>query len=169
MRPIGARLLKSAIDTIRPYLADSTVLDLFAGQGRFGFECLKEEASSVTFVEITKTMVAELKKEASSGRFKNQKTTVLQCDAFKFLETTVETYDIVFADPPFDSWNPSFQNKFLSLLPKVLKEEAILLVKCPSQMIVSLESQGLSPIKETEIGESKLLYYRYGKTKPAQE
>ncbi len=165
MRPIGARLLKSAIDTLRPQLSGAKVLDLFAGQGRFGFECLNEDADSVTFVELSKVMHLELKKQAGSNRYKNQKTTLLQCDAFKFLQSTKETYDIVFADPPFEEWNLRFESKFFLAVEKVLSPEAILLVKCPSGMIVSQQITGLTPLKETEMGESKLLYYRYGKTK----
>ena len=165
MRPIGARLLKSATDTLRPHLSGAKVLDLFAGQGRFGFECLKEQASSVTFVEKSKVMIEELKKQASSNRYKNQTIKILQCDAFKFLSSEKNTYDIVFLDPPFSDWNIEWQKTFFPPLAKVLSLEAILLVKCPSEMIVSIEIKGLSPLKETIMGESKLLYYSYDEKK----
>lgn len=168
MRPIGARLLKSAIDTLRPHLREATVLELFSGTGRFGFECLKENAASITFVEQSKKMVGELKKLSLNNRYKNQEIKILQCDAFNFLKSSASQYEIVFADPPFSDWNPDWQNRFFSALTKAFADEAILLVKCPSQMIVCPKFDGLSPLKETIIGESKLLYYQYGKKQTSQ-
>lgn len=159
MRPIGARLLKSAIDTLRPEIADCHVLELFAGQGRFGFECLEEGASSVTFVEKHPALAKELKSKSAS-------ISVQQCDAFKYLESAEKKFELVFADPPFEDWDSAWISRFFPLVFRVLKTGSILLVKCPSRMLVLPKFKELSLRKETIVGESKLLYFTYGEEKP---
>ena len=37
VRPVSSLALKSGMDTLRPFLGEAHVLDLFAGLGRFGF------------------------------------------------------------------------------------------------------------------------------------
>ena len=81
-------------------LSDITVLDLFAGTGNIGYEFLSRGAAQVTFVD----------KFAGCSRYiesmcKNlgveQEAQIVKNDVFRFLNTTTQTYDIIFADPPY--------------------------------------------------------------------
>ncbi len=158
LRPVGARALKSAGDTLRPYLIGLRVLDLYAGQGRFGEMALVEGAASVTFVEShPRTAVALRPLTAKyAGR-----ALVVQQSALPFLETTSQKYDLVMADPPFDLWKEGFEDQLLCAILRVLAPEALLLVKNPTRMVISGAFAGLSPWKQSRFGESTLTYFRY--------
>lgn len=76
-----------------------TALDLFSGTGNISFELVSRGCIQVTAVE----------KDPLNIRFINQikiklgieNLTVLKKDAFKFISTIHEQYDIIFADPPY--------------------------------------------------------------------
>lgn len=162
VRPIGARALKSALDTLRPYLFEASVLDLFAGQGRFGITASSEGISSLTFVENNSRTAAELTRFLNSSQFpKTVKTTLLCQDALDFLKSCTDKYDIIFADPPFPVWNKDFENRLFEAVRNVLSQDSIFLVKCPSRMVPSTQLVGLSQFKSSDFGESRLVYYRY--------
>lgn len=161
MRPLGARALKSAIDTLRPWLLESSVLDLFSGQGRFGLSALEEVARSVTFVEKDARMVDLLRKNCL--RYP-ERATVIHQDAFQFLGTQNHKFDIIFADPPFALWNEKFSKTLFQNVAQVVKEGSIFLVKHPRRVVACTSFQGFTFWKSSDFGESQLIYFTYGKT-----
>ncbi len=162
VRPIGARVLKSAIDSLRPYLFEASVLDLFAGQGRFGITTSEEGISCVTFVEKDRQTTSELRSFVSGRQFpKNVKATILCQDVFTFLENSKETFDVVFADPPFPLWNKDFENRLFTAVIKALKPGSIFLVKHPSRMLPCSQLGELTQMKLSDFGESRLIYFKY--------
>ncbi len=166
LRPIGARALKSAIDTLRPHLQGARVLDLFAGQGRFGIEALNEGAESVTFVENHPGSVATLKVKVSSH---GDKASVRRQEVMAYLGMSRDLFDLAFADPPFPLWNEAFFCSLFSAVATHLVPDSIFLVKYPARMIPCVPVIGFREWKTTPFGESKLLYYRYEKDKASQK
>lgn len=94
-----------------------TALDLFAGTGAITFEFLSRGCSSVTAVEKAATQANFIKKVASQLNVDN--LTLLRTDALKFIEAASRSYDIVFADPPYDL--PGFEN-----IPEAVLNSALL-------------------------------------------
>jgi len=158
MRPIGARALKSAIDSLRPWLAEARVLDLYAGQGRFGTSTLDEGVTSVTFVEKDPGMAREIKK--TTDREKSRVVVHTQ-GALEYLEQTTEQFEILFADPPFAAWTEDFSKCLFAGIARCSAKGAIFLVKHPSRVLPSLAFHGYSHWKTTPFGESQLIYFRY--------
>ncbi len=162
LRPIGARALKSAIDTIRPWIEGAEVVDLFSGKGRLGLAALEEGAKSVIFVENN---AATLKELSSSFKGDLSRVRFVKSDALRFLLTTAskdQRFDIVFADPPFPLWNEKFTLELQNAVLSVLRPNSIFLVKHPTRVVPSPPIPGLSAWKETLFGESRLLYFRSG-------
>ena len=62
-------------------IKDSNILDLFAGVGSFGLECLSRDASSVTFVENYKEVLPILKKNIIAVKCVN-KSKLIEKDIF---------------------------------------------------------------------------------------
>jgi 16S rRNA (guanine966-N2)-methyltransferase len=145
------------MDTLRPWLTDASVLDLYAGQGRFGISALEEGAKGCLFIEQHARTARELESalEASDSK-------VLSTDVFRFLESTAEHFDIVFADPPFSLWNKEYEIKLLTRVVKVLNPGSIFLVKHPKRVVLSSPSEDLKHWKTSVFGESGLTYFRYG-------
>lgn len=162
VRPIGARALKSAIDTIRPYLHGADVLDLFSGQGRFGATASIELIRSVTFVEKDRNVAKQIDAFIGSKQFpKEVNAKVINQDALSYLKACALKFDVVFADPPFPLWNEEFQNELFLGVAGVLTEESIFLVKHPSRMLLSPLKTGWNLVKKSEFGESTLFYLSY--------
>ena len=54
VRPTTDRVKESLFNMINAYIMDSNVLDLFAGTGSLGIECLSRGANKCVFVDISK-------------------------------------------------------------------------------------------------------------------
>ncbi len=83
-------------------LKNSNVLDLFAGVGSFGIECLSRGAKNVTFVEnyslVLKILKNNLKNLKSIDNFNIIEKNIYDQNIFSNLKNQ---YDIIFLDPPY--------------------------------------------------------------------
>lgn len=87
-------------------IKNSVILDLFAGVGSFGIECLSNEAKYVTFVENYNGVLPILKKNLSNLKL-DKKYEVIEQNIFAGLKLTKINYDIIFLDPPYKDKNIS--------------------------------------------------------------
>ena len=87
-------------------IKNSVVLDLFAGVGSFGIECLSNEAEYVTFVENYNGVLPILKKNLSNLKL-DKKYEVIEQNIFTELKLIKINYDIIFLDPPYKDKNIS--------------------------------------------------------------
>jgi 16S rRNA (guanine966-N2)-methyltransferase len=65
-RPITDRAKQSLFDILSPRIDGARVLDLFAGTGSMGLECLSRGASHATFFEADRSAVTRLRKKYRS-------------------------------------------------------------------------------------------------------
>ena len=88
-------------------LEESNILDLYAGTGSFGLECLSRKAKSVYFVEKQKDAIEILEKNIKKLKLKNRIKTFFN-DVFDLIEKEKvfeSKFDIIFCDPPFKNIN----------------------------------------------------------------
>ncbi len=78
---------------------DCEVLDLFSGTGSIGYEFISRGAKSLTMVEINPRHVSFIHSVLNTL---GEKANVITNDAFRFVPNCKQSYDIVFADPPYD-------------------------------------------------------------------
>lgn len=103
-----------------------TALDLFAGTGAITFEFLSRGCSSVTAVEKAATQYNFIRKIATQLGVDN--LTLLRTDALRFISAASHSYDIVFADPPYDL--PGFGEIPQAVLnSKLLKEGSLFIIE----------------------------------------
>ena len=76
------------------------VLDLFSGVGGISLEFASRGAKNVTAVDIHFNCVKYLNDTATKLGIKELKC--IRSDVYKFLKQNTSTYDLIFADPPFD-------------------------------------------------------------------
>ncbi len=88
-------ILENQID-----LYDLNILDLCVGTGNISFELLSREAGQVTAVDINLNCLRFVRKNAEDMKIDNEIRTV-KMDILHFLKLTEETYDLIFADPPY--------------------------------------------------------------------
>jgi len=85
----------------------SNILDLYAGTGSFGLECLSRQARSVCFIEKKKDAIEILEKNIEKLKVKN-KIKIFFNDIFELIEkqnTFKSKFDLIFCDPPFKNTN----------------------------------------------------------------
>lgn len=80
---------------------DTAVMDLFSGTGAVAFEFVSRGAKEVTSVEINNKCVDFIK--ASAERFGVKNLHVVRADVFDLLKRAYKKFDIIFADPPYQS------------------------------------------------------------------
>ncbi len=98
-RPISARGKEALFSILQPRLPGSSFLDLFAGTGGAGIEALSRGASTAVFVELTRSVIADLRDNLVKTRL-DDRATVISGDAFDYLARTPAAFDIIFVAPP---------------------------------------------------------------------
>ena len=88
-------------------LEQSNILDLYAGTGSFGLECLSRQAKSVCFVESRKDAIEVLEKNIKKLKVKN-KIKIFFNDIFDLIEkqkVLKSKFNLIFCDPPYKDTN----------------------------------------------------------------
>ncbi len=81
-------------------LSEMDVLDLFAGTGGISYEFASRGARSIHSIEMNPLHANFIKK--SVAQMKIQGMNVVRHNVFDFLNICKITFDIIFADPPYD-------------------------------------------------------------------
>lgn len=81
-------------------LEGKRALDLFAGTGAISFELLSRECQWVTAVEKSHVQYNFIRSVRDQLNVQNM--TLVKGDVFRFVATADQSYDIIFADPPYD-------------------------------------------------------------------
>lgn len=101
VRPTGDRVREAWMSIVHPMLPDARVLDLCAGSGALGLECLSRGAAQCDFVEQT-TRVIQLLQQNLAGLGGHAGATIHRDNAVRFVEGLPEgAYDLALADPPY--------------------------------------------------------------------
>jgi len=101
-RPTTDRVREALFSMLGDTIANARILDLFAGSGALGMEALSRGAASVVFVEQNRNAAEIIRLNLQKARLTN--ATVRQADVFRTLADlakTGQTFDLVFADPPY--------------------------------------------------------------------
>jgi 16S rRNA (guanine966-N2)-methyltransferase len=80
-------------------LASLKTLDLFGGTGSISYELASRGVPDLTVVEKDPAMYAFIQKSAKELGLENYK--VVRMDVFKYIEQCKETFDFIFAGPPY--------------------------------------------------------------------
>lgn len=105
LRPTTDRVRERLFNWLMHDIAGARCLDLFAGTGALGLECLSRGARSVQFVEADKQVAQTLRESLALLATDNNSefVEVEESNGIHFLSRVTEPYDIVFLDPPFQS------------------------------------------------------------------
>ncbi len=74
------------------------MLDLFGGTGCISYEFASRGCPDITLIELDGRSIKFIQATASTFEFPIR---VLKMDVFRFMETTHETFDFIFAGPPY--------------------------------------------------------------------
>lgn len=99
-RPTTDRVKEGLFSAIQFDVEGRRVLDLFAGTGQLGIECLSRGASSAVFVDRRPDAV-ELIRENLAVTGLSERAQVIQADARDFLALAPGRFGLILLDPPY--------------------------------------------------------------------
>jgi len=103
-----------------------SALDLFAGTGAISLEFLSRGCSKVVAVEMAATQARFIR--SVKDKLNAEALTVFKTDVFRFVAGCTETFDFIFADPPYD--HPRFAEiPALILGSQMLKPGTVVIVE----------------------------------------
>jgi 16S rRNA (guanine966-N2)-methyltransferase len=155
-RPTADRV-REALFSILTDVSGLRVLDLYAGSGALGIEALSRGAASATFVDSSRTAVETIRSNLATLGLD---AAVHRRDALDYLADTVgsATYDLVFADPPYDSAlrvGPSLAER----LPPLLTVDAIVVTESNKRAPLELP---FTLLRERTYGDTRIAVHRHG-------
>ena len=106
----------------------SNILDLFAGVGSFGLECISRGSLSVTFFENYTKVIKILKLNVESMNIQ-KKIKIIEKNLLedKSLNLLNQKFEIIFIDPPFKEEKLNFLLKKIQKL-KLLSKNGIIII-----------------------------------------
>ena len=150
IRPTTDNVKESLFNIIQFDIEGRRVLDLFAGTGQLGIECLSRGADSVVFIDQSREAVKIIKENLKACGLS---APVLQQEALSYLRGC-GSFDLIFVDPPYDS----------GLYEPVLNVINSVDILSDGGIIVC-ESRRETPMPELASPYQKRREYRYGKVK----
>lgn len=156
VRPTTDKVKESIFNIIQFEIPGAVVLDLFSGSGQLGIEALSRGASKAVFIDSSRKSLEITKKNIDMCNFSNISSAVLS-DAFSFLSTTKDRFDIVFLDPPY---NKGLCDRALELLSCCINDDALIICETQSEEILPSEVDELILVREYVYSSIKLSVYR---------
>ena len=104
VRPTPDRVREALCSMLGPQIPEAKILDLFAGTGAFGLECLSRGAGEVILVEKNTKHIRVLRENVEKAQLGSPQVIHMPANrALKQLGAQNRKFDIAFLDPPFDA------------------------------------------------------------------
>ena len=150
IRPTADNVKEAVFNIIQFDVEGRRVLDLFAGTGQLGIECLSRGAASAVFVDADRKAVGIVKDNLKTCGLSGS---VVCSDSLAFLDGC-SRFDLIFVDPPYDSGLYDRVLQKINLV-DILSEGGIMIV----------EARRGTPLPEMAAPYRKLREYVYGRVK----
>jgi 16S rRNA (guanine966-N2)-methyltransferase len=153
IRPTTDSVKESIFNIVRDYISEQEVMDLFCGSGSLGIEALSRGAKKVMFVEKSSSSIALLNKNIQHLKLATSNYQIIQRDVLQYCTDTQNTYDLIFADPPF-KYPP------LQALVKIITTQGVLREKG----ILIIEHETTNPIESNAFNHTIIQQKKYGRS-----
>jgi 16S rRNA (guanine966-N2)-methyltransferase len=99
LRPTADRVREAVFSILGDRVEGASVLDLFAGSGSYGLECLSRGAARAVFVESDRRSADVISQNLAKARLLGG--TVSAVNVETCLKRAAGPFDLIFADPPY--------------------------------------------------------------------
>ena len=156
-RPTTDRVKEAMFSILQFDLEGRRVLDLFAGTGQLGIECLSRGAAQAVFVDRRADAVKLIRENLKVTEL-TDRARVVAGEAMAFLEGR-EKFDLVFLDPPYQT---QLLEQTLELVSKIdiLSEHGIMICESPAERELPPLAPPYEKGREYRYGRIKLTVYR---------
>ena len=101
-RPTTDRVKEGLFSALQFDIEGRRVLDLFAGTGQLGIECLSRGAESAVFVDRRADAVKIIRENLKITELQDR-ARVVAGDSMEYLKSLRESFDIILLDPPYSA------------------------------------------------------------------
>lgn len=167
-RPTQDRVKQAIFNMLGELVDGARVLDVFAGSGALGLECLSRGAASALLIEQDRAACDVIRKNIAKSRLEG--AAVRQGDVFKVIPQLAaqpdgEGYDLVFADPPYaHKVGEEDMGLKLALLPELqtlLKPGGSLILEVrATKQAVSDWNAAWEMVRDREYGGTRIVWLR---------
>ena len=163
IRPTADRAREALFNIIGRWVANATVLDLYAGTGALGLEALSRSAEMAVFVDNSPQAIKIIKKNIELCGF-SDRTIVLKRDLAKGLSFVTKQlpglgFSIVFVDPPYRKGLSEAMLQELAETNILLSEALVIIEEC-SLTELPAQVADLSLVDHRRYGETGFWFYR---------
>lgn len=155
-RPTADRV-REALFSILGDVSGTRVLDLYAGSGALGIEALSRGAAQAVFVDSSRAAVNAIRSNLADLGIE---AAVHRRDALDWIANPPSgaPFDLVFADPPYDSAVRAASG-LVERLPNVLTEEAVIVTESSKRAPLELP---FPLLRERSYGDTRIAVHRHG-------
>ncbi|MCX6085070.1 MAG: 16S rRNA (guanine(966)-N(2))-methyltransferase RsmD [Caldiserica bacterium] len=144
LRPTSDKAREAVMDMLRPVLSQARFIDLCSGTGAIGIEAISNGAAHATFVDTDSRSIRLIRDNLQLVGLQEQ-ASIVKGDADEYAGGLLGTeFDVLFADPPFDS---GLQESILATLSEHLRDGA-------EGCIIIMEHASRTPVHERYDGPS---------------
>ena len=114
VRPTPDKVRLAIFNSLAGFAEDARVLEVFAGTGALGLECLSRGAASATFVELSAKHARVMQANAGAIGVPLAQAQFKTMDAFvalRQLSGNGAKFDLILADPPYGNKNVNKRSK----------------------------------------------------------
>jgi 16S rRNA (guanine966-N2)-methyltransferase len=159
LRPTPDALRERAFAVLGDRIIGARFLDIYAGTGAVGFEALSRGANEVVFVERHRAATKIIKAnrdalEVSTAQARLEFGPALR--AVRDLSRREQTFDVVWADPPFEQWSEGLEVIIHAFGSGVIKATGIACLECPKNAHIDALPDGLCVRRDLSGGASRV-------------
>ncbi|RQD70348.1 MAG: 16S rRNA (guanine(966)-N(2))-methyltransferase RsmD [Tindallia sp. MSAO_Bac2] len=163
VRPTTGRVKEGIFSSIQQIIHSSIVVDLFAGSGGLGIECLSRNAEHTYFVEWSVDHVRCIQSNLEKTKLYDN-ATIIQRDvnsAILWLYKNKVKANLIFMDPPYEK---ELITSTLELLARydILTNDGIIVAEHKKSEIPTKEMGEMILFKQKKYGDIIVSYYRKG-------
>jgi 16S rRNA (guanine966-N2)-methyltransferase len=158
-RPILDRVKVPLFDILRSHLEGITVLDLFAGTGQIGIECLSQGANHCIFLDLAQPAIETIKDNLTHTKLLDR-AEVRRTDAFTYLRNCQKSFDLIYVAPPQfqELWTQALHT--IAERPKLLNKNALVVAQIDNKEYETLQLSCLQEFDRRSYGSTTLVFYR---------
>lgn len=164
MRPTPDAMRERAFAVLGERVVGARVLDLFAGTGAVGLEALSRGAAAVVFVERHAATAGVLRANCASFDLEPSRAAILvrpAAAAVVDLARSGHSFDLAWADPPFESWADGLEALAAAFTSGLLGAGALACLECPAKAdVAGALPESLEIVRDLAGGASRVVMIR---------
>ena len=157
-RPTTDRVKEGLFSAIQFDIEGRRVLDLFAGTGQLGIECLSRGAAFCDFVDSAPTALNTVRRNLTTCGFEDRAACHGK-DFAAYLTRCREKYGLVFLDPPYASGSLERAMELITTI-DIVVEHGIMVCESPADRLLPEVPAPYEKGKEYRYGKIKFTLYR---------